>query len=62
VEFASVSITFKESPSDTVEFGKGIVFYVANNMKWVDLSGLFSEVQSLARAYAQEHSPRPTSE
>jgi hypothetical protein len=62
-EFASVSIEFKDEPADMLEFGKGNLFWVQKHqIKKDDLSDLFSEVQSLARSYAQEYSPRPTSE
>jgi heme exporter protein D len=62
-EFASVSIVFKDKPADTVEFGKGNLFWVQKHqIKKDDLSDLFSEVQSLARTHTQEHPPSPTSE
>jgi hypothetical protein len=62
-DFASVSIEFKDDPANILEFGKGNFFRVHQyKIKKEDLVRLFSEVQSLARTYAQEHSPRPTSE
>jgi hypothetical protein len=62
-QFASVSIEFKEEPANILEIGKGNLFFVQRNqIKKEDVLKLFSEVQSLARTYTQEHSPRPTSE
>jgi hypothetical protein len=62
-EFASVTTVFKDQPADTVELGKGNIFWMVKGaIKKDDLANLLSEVQSLARTHAQEHSPRPTSE
>jgi hypothetical protein len=61
-KFVSVSIEFKDEPANILEFGKGNLFFVQKHViKKEDVFKLFSEVQSLARAHAQEHPPHPTS-